>query len=505
MEPSLSLHAAILERVPDAVVAVDADHRVIYWNAAAAAFYRVPAGEILGRPVTESHTHEWITPGDRQQARAALERDGRWRGDSVHVLRSGEHRHVEVSISRLAGQGGSAVGFVAVIRDVTERRELERRLEEARDRFGFALRAAHAASWDWDMERGVVEWTPELHDLFGFGPDVTPSHEAWLAAIHPEDRERLRAEFASEAAAHRREYRIEHRIVRHGEVRWIANVGVIAYGASGAPRGATGISIDITAAKMHEIERERLLEAERAARSAADAALRARDLFMATVSHELRNPVNAVLGWAQILAASVTTGDDRVARAVAAIERGARAEAKLIDELIDVSRATTGKLRIEKRRIDLSDAVRRATDQIRPAAAARRLTVVDEVESGIEIDADESRIQQIAGNLLSNALKFTPSRGRIEVRLRRDSRTAVLTVADTGEGIAPDFLASVFEPFAQAVESARRHAGLGLGLAITRRLVELHGGTITAHSEGRGRGTTMTVRLPLAAAPDRRR
>ncbi|MCU0687747.1 MAG: ATP-binding protein, partial [Polyangiaceae bacterium] len=226
---------------------------------------------------------------------------------------------------------------------------------------------------------------------------------------------------------------------------------------------------------------------------------RVKDEFLATVSHELRTPLNAILGWMSLLRSN-TFGEDRREQAFDVIERNARAQAKLIEDLLDVSRIITGKLRLEVRPADLGGAVNAAIEAVRPAAEAKgvRLVVVLDPMAG-PVFGDPERLQQIAWNLLSNAVKFTPKGGKVQAQISRRGSNVEFTVSDSGEGIAPEFLPHVFERLRQAEgDSTRAHKGLGLGLAIVKHLVELHGGTVEARSEGRGRGAAFVVSLPVS-------
>ncbi len=241
-----------------------------------------------------------------------------------------------------------------------------------------------------------------------------------------------------------------------------------------------------------------LLELEREARAEAEAANRAKDEFLATVSHELRTPLTAILGWARILK-SGPHGPDTLARAIDTIERNAVAQARLIDDLLDVARIVSGKLRIELAPVDLVDPVEQAIETVRPSAAAKRISLTTDLHPGCVVAGDPARLQQIAWNLLTNAIKFTPPDGRVHVGIACRPDQVVLTVSDTGRGIPPELLPHVFERFRQADSTAARaHGGLGLGLAIVRRLVQLHEGEVTASSAGLGKGATFEVVLPAA-------
>jgi signal transduction histidine kinase/ActR/RegA family two-component response regulator len=259
----------------------------------------------------------------------------------------------------------------------------------------------------------------------------------------------------------------------------------------------TGAASDLAQA---EANLDELLRRERLARSAAEAADRAKDEFMAVLSHELRTPLNAVYGWAKMLQTGQLRDGEAADRATDAIVRNAGMQIQLIDDLLDLSRIASGKLRLEMRGVDLPQVLQAAVDAVRPAADAKgiRIHTVFHPDASL-INGDPGRLQQVAWNLLTNAVKFTPKGGQVELHLRRlDSQVEVI-VTDTGKGIEPGVLPHVFDRFTQADSSSTRtHGGLGLGLALVKHLVELHGGTVHAESGGEGRGATFTVRLPIA-------
>jgi signal transduction histidine kinase/CheY-like chemotaxis protein len=267
--------------------------------------------------------------------------------------------------------------------------------------------------------------------------------------------------------------------------------------AAGHVTGVLAIIHDVTskvAARTHESE----------LRKAAEAANRAKDEFLATVSHELRNPLNAMLGWSRLLAVSHEPG--RLEKGLAIIERNARAQAKLIDDILDVSRITSGKVLLELQRVQLANVIKNAIESIRPAAAAKGIRLVlDLADTTVEFVADEDRLQQIVWNLLSNAVKFTPAAGEVRVAASTTTSSSVsIRVEDTGKGIAAELLPYVFDRFRQGdASTTKRHSGLGLGLAIVRHLVELHGGTVSARSAGEGRGAVFEVVLPIPAVAPR--
>ncbi|HWA72116.1 MAG TPA: response regulator [Polyangiaceae bacterium] len=249
------------------------------------------------------------------------------------------------------------------------------------------------------------------------------------------------------------------------------------------------------AIEQAQLTRARLLDRERAARRAAESASMAKDEFLATVSHELRTPLNAILGWASI---ARSRPDADTERALAVIERNARAQARIVEDVLDFSRMSKGKMRLAMRNVALDEIIGGALESVRPAAEARSVSIQLDLRVFSPVIGDPERLQQVAWNLLSNAVKFSSPGGRVEVRAHTDENTVRVSVTDHGQGIEPEFLPHVFEPFRQANGSTtRRHGGLGLGLAIVRQIVQAHGGTIEARSGGLGRGATFSLELPL--------
>jgi PAS domain S-box-containing protein len=270
---------------------------------------------------------------------------------------------------------------------------------------------------------------------------------------------------------------------------------------SGKVIGASKIARDISERKRAEIEREELLRRETEARAEAEKANCLKDEFLATVSHELRSPLNAILGWARMLREK-QLDEEKAARAFEVIYRNAHAQNRLIGDLLDVSRIITGKLRLDVSLVELIPIIDAAMDVVRPAADAKNIrlsSTIDPAAGWASVDPD--RLQQILWNLLSNAVKFTPEGGEVAVRLKRETTRIAITVSDTGEGIEPEFLPFVFDRFRQLDGAkTRAHGGLGLGLAIVRHMVESHGGAVSAASPGRGRGASFTVTFPLTSS-----
>jgi signal transduction histidine kinase len=281
---------------------------------------------------------------------------------------------------------------------------------------------------------------------------------------------------------------------------YLKNIEASAAHAEQAERYVEELSLYINELKRSEEEREKILLREQAARSEAEAANRIKDQFLATLSHELRTPLTAIVGWAGLLRTEDFDGELK-AQALETVERNARTQAQLIDDLLDVSRIVSGKLLLDVKEVELDKVIKNAINVVRPAADAKGIRITYDRAPGRDfISGDAARLQQIAWNLLSNAVKFTPAGGAVRVWLERVDSHIRLSVSDSGKGIAADFLPHVFDRFRQADSTTtRNYGGLGLGLAIVRHLVELHGGTIGAESPGEGLGATFSVTFPLLA------
>ncbi|HTJ04331.1 MAG TPA: ATP-binding protein [Caldimonas sp.] len=367
-----------------------------------------------------------------------------------------------------------------------------------------AVEAGELGTFHCPYPLSVIEWNAKCKEHFWLPPDAHVDFDRFYSIVHADDRERTRA--AIEAAVDGRAvYDVEYRTVSpDGVWRWIRAKGRVYRDAGGQPTRFDGVTIDISHQKHLEEEREALLAAERAARVDAERASRMKDEFLATLSHELRTPLSAILGWTHLLGRAGAASVD-VAKAAATIERNARAQARLIEELLDVSRITSGRLRLDIQPVPITTVFEAAVSSLRPAADARAITLTQMPDDVGDVLADAARLQQIVWNLLSNAIKFTPAGGHVTLAAERRAGEVVLTVSDDGVGVAPEFLPHVFERFRQAESSeSRSHGGLGLGLAIVRQLVELHGGSVSATSDGLGRGAAFSVHLPSkrAATPE---
>ncbi len=294
-----------------------------------------------------------------------------------------------------------------------------------------------------------------------------------------------------------------------GEAEYLSPVGVWGYyeyifvpvrGADGSVEFVAGSTREISQRKRLEDRRRELLESERSARAEAERVGRLKDEFLSTLSHELRTPLNAITGWIQLLQRGHLSEADR-ARAIETISRNTQSQKELIEDLLDMSRIVSGKARLDVQEVDLRLLVANALESVRPAAEAKSIALTAEVDEAPEhVQADPARLQQILWNLVNNAVKFTPAHGRVRVRVTGEAGMVRIEVADTGIGIAPEFLSQVFDRFRQGdASSTRRHGGLGLGLSIVRQLAEMHAGEVSVESPGEGRGSVFTVTLPIRA------
>ena len=384
----------------------------------------------------------------------------------------------------------------ALAEAIREQASVGDKLTLARARLGVIVESSDDAIVAKDLEGTITDWNPAAQRLFGYTREEALGRP--ITMLLPPER---LAEEPKILATFRRGERIDHfeteRVTKSGERVYVSISVSPIVDARGRVVGAAKIARDIGAWKAGEAERERLLLEERSARQEAEAASRAKDAFLATVSHELRTPLSPIIAWARMLRER-KLDEGKVRKGLETIERNARAQAQLIDDLLDVSRIVAGKMRLEVCPLDLPPIIEAAVEAVRPAAEAKniRLQLTLDTESGLVL-GDAGRLQQVIWNLVSNAVKFTPEDGRVQIVLARLDSHVEVAVSDTGEGIHPDFLPHMFERFRQADSSSSRvHGGLGLGLAIVRHIVELHGGTVRAESAGPGTGATFTVNLP---------
>ncbi|HTL28522.1 MAG TPA: ATP-binding protein [Tepidisphaeraceae bacterium] len=347
-----------------------------------------------------------------------------------------------------------------------------------------------------DLNGIVQSWNASAERIFGHTADEMIGQS--ILKIIPPERSGEETEILNRL---RRGDRVDHfetvRIRKDGAPIDVSVTISPIKDAAGRVVGASKVARDITQFKRAMAERDRLLVTEKAARQSAEHANRMKDEFLATLSHELRTPLNAILGWAQLLKSGESTQAD-LTEAIDTIERNARLQNQLIEDLLDMSRIISGKMRLEMQPVDLPYVIQGALAAVRPAAEAKSIRLQQIIDPNVaSVHGDPNRLQQVLWNLLSNSIKYTPRGGWVQIALREKNNTVEISVIDNGQGITPEFLPRLFTRFAQADQSStRRHGGLGLGLAIVRHLTELHGGSVRANSGGLGKGSTFVVSLP---------
>jgi PAS domain S-box-containing protein len=369
-------------------------------------------------------------------------------------------------------------------------------VRENEERLRMALAVARIAAWEWDLHSAHMKWSTDPEALFGFprgsfGPELRLGR-----AVHPDDKSII--EDAVAVAVRTGEYEAEYRLLRaDGTVVWITDRGRVVQEHSDESQRMVGISRDVTADKEAALERDQLLREANVARNEAQRQSRLKDDFLASLSHELRTPMNVILGWLATLETGKPIRD--VYSALAVVRRNAELQAKLIDDLLDMNRLMSGNVQLELDIVDAASLLQTTIQGLQPAANGKGVQVIASVDSVvIPLVGDARRLQQVVWNLVHNAIKFTPRGGRVEVRVHQAGENVQVTVQDNGRGIGTGFLPHIFERFRQEQGSTETGTtGLGLGLAITKQLVELHGGTVRAWSAGPGQGSTFVVQIPV--------
>ena len=419
-------------------------------------------------------------------------------GETINYRKDRSEIYLEWHAGPVRNERGEVTYFAAALHDATERWRVEEELRRSEAQLRAILDQPITAVFVKDLEGRYLRINRKCEALFGRteaevkGKTNYEIHAKEIAdALHANDQAVVAAETPLQ---------FEERVVTVGGTHDFISVKFPLRDENGRPYAICCIATDITERKRAEDEREELLVREKAAREAAEGLARAKDEFLALVSHELRSPLNAMLGHAALLRHG-GLDDHKVKQSADVIVRSGKAQGQLIEDLLDTARIISGKLRLDLVSVDLVSVIKQAVQTIQPAADAKGISIETNLPSEIcQITGDPTRLQQVVWNLLSNAVKFTSQGGRVEVRLERIDPHICIIVSDTGKGISSDFLPYVFDRFRQAdASSAKRHGGLGLGLALVKYLVELHGGTIEASSEGEGQGATFKVMLPVRA------
>ncbi|MET0790224.1 MAG: PAS domain S-box protein [Polyangiaceae bacterium] len=494
---------------------------VASWNVGAERINGYRADEIIGQHFSVFYPQADIASGKCEAELATAEREGRFEEEGWRIRKGGELFWANVVISAVRTRTGELVGFGKVTRDLSERRRAEEELRSSEERLRLLIDSVQDyAIFILDPTGHVATWNPGATRLKGYeAAEIVGSH---FSRFYPEeDILAGKCEMELEGATRLGRFEDEGWRIRKDGSRFWANVVITAIrNRDDALVGFAKVTRDLTERKQREEERLTLARTEEArrlaelneerarsmaevlreARDRAEEATRIKDEFLATVSHELRTPLNAILGWSRMLSGG-TLEPDKATHAVEIIIRNALAQNHIIDDLLDVSRIIAGQLRLDVELVDVHSVINAAIDVVRPAADAKGIVLEAIPSSAVgAIRGDAGRLQQVLWNLLSNAVKFTPRGGRVSVSLERKDSAVEVAVSDTGNGIAPEFLRYVFDRFAQQEgSSSRKTGGLGLGLAIVKHLVELHGGTVEAHSKGIGAGSTFVLRLPVIA------
>ena len=476
------IYRKAIEDIRDyAIFLTDPDGIVTNWNVGAEHILGYSEAEIVGKD-----SSKFFTPEDRAKDIPRKEMNtaatsGRAEDERWHMRRDGSRFWASGVVTPVRNESGELIGFSKVMRDMTERNKLT----EERDRF-FALSMDMLSIVH--LNGRFQRINPAFQEVLGF------SEEELLAMplfelVHPDDRAKTKREYANLATGEPTRF-MENRLrTKDGSYRWVA----WSYFPVPEDGLAFGVGRDTTELRqMQEVIRLRADELEHANR--------VKDEFLATMSHELRTPLTSILGWARLLGSNRLSEKEKE-RAVQVIQRNAEAQSKLIEDLLDVSRIITGKLRIEPQPVSFAALTESTINSLGPAIDAKELQLEKTIDPAAgPILGDPSRLQQIVANLLSNAIKFTPSGGRIDVRLLRYDSHVRLEIRDTGVGIPPEHLPHIFERFRQVDSSnVRAHSGLGLGLAIVDYLVRQQAGTVWAESGGVGKGATFTVEFPLTS------
>jgi PAS domain S-box-containing protein len=506
-----------LASIGDGIIASDPQGRVTYMNAIAEQLTGWTNDDARGKPLADVFHIVNETTRQRVDNPAGLVlRSGQIVGLANHTVligRDGTEYPITDSAAPILDDSGRTLGVVLAFRDVTGQRRAEELIAEQREWFETTLESVGDAVMATDVRGHVVFMNPVAEHLTGWTAGEARDRPcADIFRIVNEDTRRVVENPVTRVLQHGIVVGLANHtllIAKDGTERPIDDSGAPIRNRQGRIVGVVLVFRDVSDRRRADVERdaaaserERLLAGERLARAEAERANRLKDDFVAMVSHELRTPLNAILGWTDLM---LKKRDDPAltTRGLETVARNTRLQAQLVADLLDLSRIVSGKLSLELQSVHLSSIVEAAIETVEPGAVKKGVTIERDLDATIEpMAADPARLQQVLWNLLSNALKFTPSGGTVRVTLRRKGPDAEIVVADNGTGIAPEFLPHVFDRFQQADGSrARRFGGLGLGLSIARNLAQLHGGSVVAESEGLGRGATFTVTLPVAAPP----
>jgi PAS domain S-box-containing protein len=498
-DPALGYADAIMQSMREPLLVLDGELRV---KVAIRSFYEtfnVTPEQTLGRSVYELGNGQWNIPALRTLLDELLPISGEFDNYQVEHNFPGIGQRTMLLNARWLHNGDPKKKMMLLgMEDITARRHTEFRLEASEMRYRRLFEAAHDGILILSATtRRITEVNPFLIELLDFPREYFLGKELWEIGIFRDKAANQRAmqELQKNGSVRFEDLPLQDRNGHRHPVEIVANI----YLEDREPVIQCNIR-DIAERVRFERERKALLVNEQASRMEAEAANRSKDLFLATLSHEVRTPLNAILGWATILRTGKCE-EAEVREGMEVIERNCKAQAQLIEDVLDVSRIVSGKLRLQIRPCDLTDVIKAAIDVVRPAADAKGVRIETAFDPApIHSSCDKNRMQQVVWNLLTNAIKFTPQGGAVRITLQREHSSAQIQVSDQGQGISAGFLPYVFDRFRQADSTTqRKHGGLGLGLSIVKHIVEMHGGTVQAQSAGEGHGATFTVNLPVRA------
>jgi PAS domain S-box-containing protein len=468
----------------------------VIWSEQTEAIYGLPPGGFSGGYEDwVKHVHPEDRPGAEEAVRRAMVEGSQYEAEYRVIWPDGSIHWLQTRGKVFFDDAGRPLRLIGVDIDITDRKRAEENLRASERRLEMALEATELGTWFVDRRFDTITFSATAKAIFGRAPDDQLTFKELIELIHPDDRERV-FDATRKALRNHEAYQIEHRVIwPDGSVHWVAVRGRGAYGADGQLLYVDGVTLDLT-------ERKQLEESLRSQTEALREADHRKDDFLATLSHELRNPLAPLRNAVQILA---LRGDDPdvVAQTNELLDRQIQQMVRMVDDLLEVSRIGRGKISLQKAPVDLAEVVATAVETSRPLIDAHRHTLtVSLPDCPVRVEADAARLAQALSNLLNNAAKYTEDGGRIELIAERVGAEAVLRVRDNGVGIAPYMLPRVFDMFMQIESSKDRSlGGLGIGLTLVRRLIEMHGGRIEARSAGPGKGSEFLARLPALAEP----
>jgi PAS domain S-box-containing protein len=487
----------VVQTVRDyAIIFMDPDGNVASWNEGAERILGYRAEEILGRSSAAFFTPEDLRAGLFERERRTAAAEGRAIDENWSVRKDGSRFWASGVSTAMRGEAGELLGFIKIFRDLTESKAAQDALREKELRLRAALAAGRMGTWHWDVPANRQTLDENLHRLVGLPPGrVVRTLEDFLEVIHPDDRAAV-AEGFRRSVEEGADLDVEFRVAwPDGSVRWLKDQGDVFHGQDGKPLYLTGACVDITDRK--HLEQELRRRADELAE-----ANRRKDEFLAMLGHELRNPLAPLRSVMEALRRQRLEGQ-ALERAYAMIDRQVSHLTRLVDDLLDVSRITQGKVELRREPAELARVIDQALEMATPMVEGRgHELMVSLPRRPLRLEGDATRLTQVFFNLINNAAKYTQPGGRIWLTAEREGGQAVVRLRDTGEGIPPGLLPRVFDLFTQGERPLdRSQGGLGLGLTLVRRLVEMHGGKVEAHSAGQGKGSEFVVRLP-ALPPD---